>query len=174
MCFVCRRGFSGMGSRAGSKPDHGTRACLRLSALPSKSSLTLLHELIAAFRRFGCPRTLRVDNEACLASRSVRAALGLLGIRLQRTDPHSPWQNGRIERFFGTLKARLDRIFIADAPDLRCKLVEFRAWYNHARPHQHLEGRTPAEAWDGRRKSTRSPRFMQGWDGRLVGWFFPP
>ena len=33
-----------------------------------------------------------------------------LGIRHQRTEPHCPWQNGRVERFFGTLKASLDRL----------------------------------------------------------------
>jgi transposase InsO family protein len=31
----------------------------------------------------------------------------LLGIRMQRTDVHCPWQNGRIEQLFGTLKAAL-------------------------------------------------------------------
>ena len=154
--------------------DHGTRACLRLSALADKSSLTILRELIGAFRQFGVPRYLRTDNEACLVSRTLRVALALLGVRHQRIERHCPWQNGRIERFFGTLKRKLDRIAIADSDDLRGKLVAFRAWYNHVRPHQHLDGYTPAEAWAGHRKSTRRPRWFTGWDGRLSGWFFPP
>lgn len=74
--------------------DHGSRACLRLSALHDKRSLTILRELIAAFRRFGLPTRLRVDNEACLNSRVMRGALALLGVRLQATDLHCPWQNG--------------------------------------------------------------------------------
>ncbi|WP_153242666.1 integrase core domain-containing protein [Frateuria defendens] len=57
---------------------------------------------------------------------------------------------------------------------MRTKLVEFRAWYNHARPHQHLHGKTPAEAWSGMAKSTGKPRFISVWEGRLTGWFFPP
>jgi transposase InsO family protein len=153
--------------------DHGTRACLRLSTLADKRSLTILRELTAAFRRFGLPRTLRVDNEACLVSRTMRVALRLLGVRLQRTDKHCPWQNGRIERLFGTLKAMLAQMAIAGADDLAVKLVEFRAWYNHARPHQHLSNRTPAEAWDGKDRSTREPWLMRVWDGELVGWYFP-
>jgi transposase InsO family protein len=113
--------------------DHGSRACLRLSALADKRSLIILRELITACRHFGLPRTIRVDNEACFNSRLMKTALTLLGIRLQTTDLHCPWQNGRIERFFGTLKHHLDRIAITGQDELRTKLVEFRAWYNHGK-----------------------------------------
>ena len=154
--------------------DHGTRACLRLVAMKEKSSLAILHELIGAFRQYGIPTILRTDNEACFVSRTMRAALALLSIRHQRIELHCPWQNGRIERFFGTLKQKLDRITIADRDDLCCKLIEFRCWYNHIRPHQHLHGHTPAEAWVGHKKSTRRPERFDAWDGRLTGWFFPP
>ncbi len=27
----------------------------------------------------------------------------------------------------------------------------FRFWYNHVRPHQHLDGLTPAQHWSGKR-----------------------
>jgi len=46
---------------------------------------------------------------------------------------------------------------VADSSDLRVKLVEFRAWHNHARPHQHLAMRTPAEAWSGRERALSAP-----------------
>ncbi|WP_194269557.1 integrase core domain-containing protein [Stenotrophomonas sp. MYb238] len=154
--------------------DHGGRACLRLTAFPDKRSLTLLLELLAAFRQFGVPRSIRVDNEAYFKSRTMKAALRLLGVHLQTTALRCPWQNGRIERFFGTLKQQLDRIVLANGDDLRIKLVEFRAWYNHARPHQHLDGRTPAEAWSGTPKSTRPPWFVSVWEGQITGWHFPP
>jgi putative transposase len=154
--------------------DHGTRACLSLSALPDKRSLMILRELIATFRGYGFPSTLRVDNERCLNSRVIRGALVVLGIRLQTIDLHCPWQNGRIERFFGTLKRPLDTITVADGIALALRLGEFRTWYNHARPHQHLSGRTPAEAWGGRRKALGTPRPFSAWDGWLTGWWFPP
>lgn len=70
--------------------DHGSRACLRLTALPDKRSLTLLLELLAAFRQFGIPRSIRVDNEACFKSRTMKAALRLLGVHLQTTALHCP------------------------------------------------------------------------------------
>lgn len=154
--------------------DHGSRACLRLEALTDKRALTILRELLVAFRRFGIPRCIRVDNEACFNARSMEAALALLGVRLQTTALHCPWQNGRIERFFGTLKRKLDHIAIVNGDDLHTRLVAFRAWYNHARPHQHLGGHTPAEVWNGRPKSTKRPRYVSLWGGHITGWFFPP
>jgi putative transposase len=33
--------------------------------------------------------------------------------------------------------------------DLDAKLTWIRHWYNHDRPHDHLQGRTPAEVWAG-------------------------
>ena len=100
--------------------------------------------------------------------------MSLLDIRLQTIQPHCPWQNGRIERFFGTFKRALKQTALGDGADLVTKLIEFRAWYNHARPHQHLQGHTPAEAWAGRGKSTKTPRYFQAWEGQLNGWYFPP
>ncbi|OGS97669.1 MAG: hypothetical protein A3H31_12150 [Gallionellales bacterium RIFCSPLOWO2_02_FULL_57_47] len=78
-----------------------------------------------------------------------RRGLKLLGIRHQLTDPGCPWQNGRIERLFGTLKEKLDQWQVPNIAQLNCDLSTFRYWYNHVRPHQNHDGRTPAEAWSG-------------------------
>ncbi len=154
--------------------DHGTRRLLSLHAVVDKSSWTLLGYLFLAIGQYGKPVAVRTDNERIFTARLFTGVLRVIGIQHQRTDKHCPWQNGRIERFFGTLKEKLDCIAIADRDDLHCKLVAFRCWYNHVRPHQHLHGRTPAEAWAGRRKSTRRPEWFDAWEGRLTGWFFPP
>jgi putative transposase len=153
--------------------EHGSRALLVLDNLPDKRSLMILRALIAAFRRYGVPRRIRVDNEACFASRAMTFAMDMLGIRLQRIQLHCPWQNGRIERVFGTLKSYLDRVNVLGADDLRRKLLEFRSWYNHARPHQHLGGRTPAEAWSGQARVFGEARRYCARDGQLSGWYFP-
>lgn len=71
--------------------DHGARACLTLEPLSNKRSLTILRSLVVAFRAYGLPRRLRVDNEPCLNSRLIRIDLELLGVDLQTTEPHSPW-----------------------------------------------------------------------------------
>ena len=129
--------------------DHASRACLRLQCLPDKSSLRLLRELVYAVKQYGRPQFVRTDNEAVFVSRMFRWGLWTLGIRQQRTEPGCPWQNGRVERFIGTVKLALAFEPIADKDDMTDRLRNVRAWYNHARPHDHLQGRTPAEVWAG-------------------------
>ena len=129
--------------------DHASRACLRLQGLSDKSSWTLVQELVQAVKRYGRPQFLRTDNEAVLVSRLFRLGLWLLGIRQQRIEPGCPWQNGRVERFIGTVKRELATAPIADERELTRTLREIRTWYNHDRPHAHLQGRTSAEVWAG-------------------------
>ena len=129
--------------------DHASRACLRLQQLSDKSSWKLLHELVQAVTRYGRPRFVRTDNEAVLVSRVFRLGLWLLGISHQRIEPGCPWQNGRVERFIGTVKRGLVAEPIADERGFTVALKNVRCWYNHARPHDHLQGRTPAEVWAG-------------------------
>ena len=129
--------------------EHASRACLRLRRLPDKSSLTLIRELIVAVQCYGRPHYLRTDNEAVFVSRLFRFGLWLLGIRHQRIQPGCPWQNGRVERFIGTVKRELRQEVLTSRVDLEDKLTTIREWYNHDRPHDHLQGRTPAEVWAG-------------------------
>jgi transposase InsO family protein len=154
--------------------EHASRAALCLEALPTKSSWTLIVKLVEAIRRYGKPRAVRTDNEAVFASRTFRLALALLGIRHQRTDPGCPWQNGRVERFFGTLKRKLDRLAVDSLDSLNGALGEFRFFYNHVRPHQNLGGRTPAEAWmgvDPFAQSLKREYWFEAWDGLLSGYY---
>ena len=127
--------------------DHGSRACLRLQQLADKSSLRLLQELVQAVKRYGRPQFIRTDNEAVLVSRLFRFGLWFLGIRQQRIQPGCPWQNGRVERFIGTVKRELRQEALTGGVEFEHRLTSIRTWYNHDRPHDHLQGRTPAEVW---------------------------
>ncbi len=129
--------------------DHGSRGLLTLAALPDKGSWTLLGYLFMAIGKYGRPCAVRTDNEACFTSRVFRGVLWLAGIRQPRNDPGCPWQNGRIERLFGTLKQKLNQWEVVSFEALNVSLGEFRFFYNHVRPHQHLQTATPAEAWAG-------------------------
>ncbi|MDX2251903.1 MAG: integrase core domain-containing protein, partial [Nitrospira sp.] len=114
-----------------------------------KSSLRLLQELVQAVKRYGRPQFIRTDNEAVLVSRLFRLGLWLLGIRQQRIQPGCPWQNGRVERFIGTVKRELRQEALTGGEEFKHRLTSIRTWYNHDRPHDHLQGRTPAEVWAG-------------------------
>jgi transposase InsO family protein len=154
--------------------DHGSRAALCLQALHNKSSWTLLGHLFLTIGQHGKPRFVRTDNESVFCSRLFRLTLFALGIRHQTTDLHCPWQNGRVERFFGTLKERLGQLAVDSFEALNVALTEFRFFYNHVRPHQHLGGATPAEAWvDVNPKKTgyKQEFWFEAWDGLLQGYY---
>jgi transposase InsO family protein len=153
--------------------DHGSRALLHLQALHDKTSITLIACIVAAIRIHGRPKAIRTDNEAIFTSKAFRIGLKKLGIRHQRTTPGCPWQNGRIERLFGTLKQVLDYWIVSGIAQLNRDLDTFRYWYNHIRPHQNLDGRTPAEAWNGidpYSKPARQEHWFEAWEGLLSGY----
>ena len=152
--------------------EHGARALLALQRLTDRTSLGILLQLLPLMRRFGMPRAIRTDNEAIFTSRLFRAVLRLLGIRHQRIDQHCPWQNGRVERFFGTLKSKLDRWIVSSGAELDMSLHLFRVWYNHVRTHDNLNSRTPAEVWSGTSKRSRIPLWFEAWDGLLAGHYY--
>jgi transposase InsO family protein len=153
--------------------DHGSRFVVTLQALPDKASITLLRALLDAIELHGKPRAIRTDNEAVFTSRLFRFGLGILGIRHQLSELHCPWQNGRVERFFGALKEKLNRWAVGSFEELQVALGDFGDWYNHVRPHQHLQARIPAEAWlriDPWREAPRRITYFSAWDGMLTGF----
>ena len=127
---------------------HGTQRLLCLRCLSDRTSIGVLRLLLEAIESLGKPRFWRTDNEALFNSRIMCSGLWILGIHKQTTEPLRPWQNGRMERLFRTLKERLypwwQAVGIPD--DIQVEVDTNRHWYNYARPHQSLSGITPAMA----------------------------
>jgi transposase InsO family protein len=154
--------------------EHASRAGIALAALKDKSAIALLEVIIHAVKTYGKPRYIRTDNEPLFRSKLFQIALWLLDIGHQTTQPGCPWMNGRVERFFGTLKGKLNRWEVESREQLESALGLFRVWYNHVRPHQHLGGRTPAEVWRGVDCYAALPRRcerFEAWDGLLRGYY---
>ena len=154
--------------------DHGSRALLNLHAITNKTSWTLLGHLFIAIGKYGKPKILKTDNERCFTSHIFTTMLHLLGIKHQRSKLHSPWQNGRIERLFLTLKQKLDQIEVDSIEALNNLLGDFHFWYNHVRPHQHLNERTPAEAWSQTNiyaAPIKEKIWFETWHGLLHGFY---
>ena len=164
--------------------DHGSRALLCLRTLTKRNSWTLLGYLCMAIGRYGKPHKLRTDNEAVFNSFVFKSFLRLAGIQKQTTNVHSPWQNGRMERAFGSLKPVLAQLRIVGQAQLQSALDEFKVFYNHCRPHLNLHNQTPAQVWQlqankgERRKrkqtSDNEPVLVQAFDGLLHGVYEPP
>lgn len=154
--------------------DYGTRLNLVLKRLEHASASVILHEINLAIEQFGKPGFLRTDNAPVFHSRIFEQGLAALDIRHEFSEPGKPWQNGRIERFFLTLKQKLDQIVIEDGAVLDRLLPPFSFWYNTVRPHQHLHGYTPGEVWGGIDPYGKAPKAVlrcYGWDGLLLGFY---
>lgn len=77
-----------------------------------------------------------------LGYRTALSRLGLNG-RVDYTN------RNRIEKWFYTLKMRIDRFhnsWVGSRASAREWLEQFVHYYNHHRPHQSLDEQTPAEA----------------------------
>ncbi|GGN24533.1 hypothetical protein GCM10009021_27900 [Halarchaeum nitratireducens] len=73
--------------------------------------------------------------------RTVLSRLGLIG-HLDYTD------SNHIEKWVHTLKMRIDRFhhsWVGSRPSAREWLEQFMHYYNRQRPHQALDGKTPAQ-----------------------------
>ena len=157
--------------------EHQSRACLSLSAIIDKSTITLLRVVLDMIEIYQKPKSIRTDNEAVFTSRLFISALWLLRIKHQRTEVACPWMNGRIERLFGTLKEKLNFWEVDSFVSLSRSLHLFRFYYNYVRPHQHLDGLTPAEVWQGKidfKRRSEKVYWFDGWEGLLTGYYLPP
>jgi transposase InsO family protein len=140
--------------------------------------LTLSTQNAYVFADYGLPNSIRTDNEAIFTAKLFRSVLFILGIRHKTIDKHCRWQNGRIERLFGTLKPLLKQVSCDSVSALNRRLFEFGLWHNHLRPHQHLYYLTPAERWHGMTSTDfvqRPPKqvcYVNAWGGLLTGFIF--
>ena len=160
--------------------DHGSRLLITLNAIANMNFDTLAGQMLIAIGRYGKPESIRTDNAPQLVSKRFRWFLKALNIRHQRSDVGCPWQNGFIERLFGTLKQKLNQVYVDDFKQLNFALREFKDWYNQIRPHQGLHGATPAEAREWLTGKSSRDLFDQriercaepfvAWDGLLTGY----
>ena len=147
-----------------------------MKALKDKSSITLLRCILDCIEKYGMPKIIRTDNEAVFTSRLFKFGLKFLGIKHQTIQLSCPWENGRVERLFLTLKQSLDHWTVYSMNQLNGDLDIFRFWYNSVRPHQNLNGRTPAEVWTGKnifKTSYKSTHYFSEWEGLLAGYYLP-
>lgn len=139
--------------------DDHSRYALVLKACADQKTQTVRKALIAAFQRYGLPRTLITDNGSPWGDGpgSPFTPLGVFlidqGVRIAHSRPYHPQTLGKDERFHRTLKAEA----MSGPPfeTLQAAAKAFERWrhvYNHERPHQALDMATPA------RRYASSPR----------------
>jgi len=121
-----------------------------------------------AFIEYGLPDRIRTDNGVPFASCGIGGLSQLsiwwlkLGILPERIEPGHPEQNGRHERMHRTLKeATANPARTSFRAQQRC-FNEFRETYNHERPHEALNGKSPADVYEtSAREYTKTPKEIE-------------
>ncbi|MCP3984849.1 MAG: transposase [bacterium] len=113
-----------------------------MTALPTPE--WILQQLREAFPYDAAPRFLILDRDG-LFDPSVLNFLRALAITPVRTAPRSPWQNGVVERWIGSVRRELlDHVVVFHERHLHRLLAEYVAYYLEDRPHLALEKNAPA------------------------------
>jgi putative transposase len=154
--------------------DAGSRACLSSLSLKDKTAITTIEWLCKLIRHFGKPSMIRTDNGSAFTSSWFAWFMRVLDIRHQRTQAHSPWQNGLIERLIGTFKRTLNEIELSAEHGLNYALAAINFHYNHVRPHSALRGLKPIDVWRGTAPNvgTHEPIWFDEAEGLISGWLW--
>lgn len=122
---------------------HGRREVARYAVTHHPTASWVVQQLREAFPFDSAPRHLLHDRDATFSAQ-VRAALLALGILPVRTSYRSPWQNGVVERFIGTVRRELlDHVIVLGEHHLRLLLEGFVRYYHHDRTHLGLGKDSP-------------------------------
>jgi len=133
--------------------DHFSRRVLLCRGLAAVRGVDVRPLFRTLFREVGLPAAIRTDNGAPFTTTALHGLSALnvwwmqLGIVHQRIAPASPQQNGTHERMHRDLKRETTR---PAAATLRAQQRRFDAFcqrYNTERPHDALDGATPASRW---------------------------
>ena len=132
--------------------DDHSRYNLILDAAGNQRTATVQIALTAAFERYGLPEAILCDNGGPWGNVSEGAGhtpltvwLLRLGVRVLHGRPYHPQTQGKEERFHRTLKRELlSRHTWRDLAHCAELFPRYRQRYNHERPHDSLDGDTPA------------------------------
>ncbi|WP_420022712.1 IS3 family transposase [Cereibacter azotoformans] len=124
---------------------------LSRSGKASTAASALEHALINRFGTLGRVTKeflLRSDNGLVFTSRKYTALVRSYGLKQEFITPHCPQQNGMVERVIRTLKEQCVHRQRFDSLQHAARAIgDWIAFYNHRRPHQALDMKTPAEAF---------------------------
>ena len=130
--------------------DDHSRYCVRLEACSNERASTVRERLTDAFRCYGLPRRMLMDNGPPWGNdpdhpwTPLTVWLLRLGVGVSHGRPYHPQTQGKDERFHRTLKAEVlkGRSF-ENLPACQSAFDDWRETYNVRRPHEALDLNTP-------------------------------
>jgi len=134
--------------------DDHSRYSQILKACTNEQIETVKPHLIDAFRRFGLPKRMNMDNGNPWGNptggRYTKLTVWLIriGIGISHSRPLHPQTNGKDERFHRTLKAEvLSNRWFSTMAEVQKAFDAWRDIYNQERPHESLELEVPASRY---------------------------
>jgi transposase InsO family protein len=135
--------------------DDHSRFSLILQACANQQRVTVQEQLQAAFRRYGLPKAMLMDNGSPWGvthspGRFTRLTAWLLrlDIRVIHGRPYHPQTQGKEERFHRTLKTEvLQGRYFDGLEHVQSRFDPWREVYNHERPHDALELDVPSSRY---------------------------
>ena len=124
--------------------DEYTRQGLCVTVGTRMTSTDVLEALYPLLLKHGKPEYIRSDNGPEFTAAPLQEWLRRVGIKPIQIYPGSPWENGYNERFNGTLRKEvLNAEWFATTEQAQIVINLWLRQYNHIRPHQALNMRTP-------------------------------
>jgi putative transposase len=109
---------------------------------------------VELFKKYGIPGAIQCDNGVPFIAMRARAGLTMLsawwislGIRLVRSRPGCPQDNGAHERMHRDMRSDVQNSPAEDFARQQRVLEKWTHQFNHIRPHDALKGKTPAEVY---------------------------
>ncbi len=142
--------------------DEHSRYSILVAACANETSETVQGHLIAAFRRYGLPWRMAMDNGAPWGDSGgqpfTRLTVWLIetGIAITHSRPRHPQTLGKEESFHRSLKAEaLSGGPFASLDGAQKSIDDWRHVYNHERPHDDLDLETPGSRYQPSRRAYR-------------------
>ncbi len=124
--------------------DHYSRKVFCLSSTFHPTAEWIVCELKKVCEVFGVPKRIITDNGGQFISTAFQELMTTCGINHVRTSVGHPQTNGKIERFFLSLKYEfLGLFFLRSKNHLDGLLAEYLLYYNDFRLHEAIDGQSP-------------------------------
>jgi transposase InsO family protein len=124
--------------------DEFTSESLKIRVERNIASIHVLEALSELFLLRGVPEFIRSDNGSEFMAKNVQDFIRDVRAKTAYITPGSPWENGFIERFNGTLRDELlNREVFYTLEEARAIIENYRQEYNKIRPHSSLNYLAP-------------------------------
>jgi putative transposase len=144
--FVEDRTEGGRKLRVLTVVDEFTRECLAVEVEYRMNAKYVADTLLRLFESRGVPKFVRSDNGPEFIAKHLMRVLAGRGVEARHIDAGSPWQNGRNERFNGSLRDECLNLETFHNRDHARALVKlYGRQFNERRPHSSLGYQTPKE-----------------------------